>query len=102
STILGYGDWNQSSCAIFKNSFRGFPWYTKGVNGFVGVEDVAESAVRLLDSNSTEKKFIVNGDNWNFQHLFNTMADHFDKSRPHKEATKTMGEIAWRAEKIKS
>ena len=42
STILGYGDWHQSSCAIFKNTYHEFPWFTKRVNGFVGVEDVAE------------------------------------------------------------
>jgi nucleoside-diphosphate-sugar epimerase len=28
STVLGYGDWHQSSCAIFKNAYREFPWYT--------------------------------------------------------------------------
>ena len=37
STILGYGDWHQSSCAIFKNAYHEFPWYTNGINGFVGV-----------------------------------------------------------------
>jgi dihydroflavonol-4-reductase len=101
STVLGYGDWHQSSCAIFKNAYREFPWYTKGVNGFVGVEDVAEVAVQLLFSDITQKKFIVNADNWSFQQLFNTIADGFHKRHPHKEATKAMGEIAWRMEKLK-
>ncbi|MEO7394836.1 MAG: SDR family NAD(P)-dependent oxidoreductase, partial [Chitinophagaceae bacterium] len=27
STILGYGDWHSSSCAIFKNIHDGFKWY---------------------------------------------------------------------------
>lgn len=101
STVLGYGDWHQSSCAIFKNAYREFPWYTKGVNGFVGVEDVAEAAVQLLFSDITEQKFIVNAENWSFQQLFNTIADGFHKKHPHKEATKAMGEIAWRLEKLK-
>ncbi|HTM90958.1 MAG TPA: SDR family NAD(P)-dependent oxidoreductase [Flavisolibacter sp.] len=101
STVLGYGDWHQSSCAIFKNAYKEFPWYTKGVNGFVGVEDVAEAAVRLLFSNITQRKFIVNGENWSFQQLFNTIADGFHKKHPHKEATKTMGEMAWRLERLK-
>jgi dihydroflavonol-4-reductase len=101
STVLGYGDWHQSSCAIFKNAYKEFPWYTKGVNGFVGVEDVAEAAVQLLLSDITQKKFIVNGENWNFEQLFNIIADGFHKKRPHKEATKTMGEIAWRLERLK-
>lgn len=101
STVLGYGDWHQSSCAIFKNAYREFPWYTKGINGFVGVEDVAEAAARLLFSEITQQKFIVNADNWSFQQLFNTIADGFHKKAPHKEATKSMGEIAWRLEKLK-
>lgn len=101
STVLGYGNWNQSSCAIFKNAYREFPWYTKGINGFVGVEDVAEAAVQLLASEITQRKFIVNGENWCFQQLFNTIANGFNKKHPHRQATKTMGEIAWRLEKLK-
>lgn len=101
STVLGYGDWHQSSCAIFKNAYREFPWYTKGINGFVGVDDVAEASVQLLLSNINHKRFIVNAENRSFQELFNTIADGFGKKRPHKEATRTMGEIAWRMEKIK-
>lgn len=102
STILGYGDWHQSSCAVFKNAYRSFPWYTEGVNGFVGVEDVAEAAAQALASGINHKRFIVNADNWAFRKLFNTMADHFHKPRPNKKATRAMGSIAWRVEKLKS
>ena len=102
STVLGYGDWHQSSCAIFKNAYNEFSWYTKGINGFVGVEDVAEAAVQLVLSDINQKKFIVNAENRSFQQLFTTIADGFGKRRPNREATKTMGEIAWRLEKIKT
>lgn len=102
STILGFGDWNQSSCAIFKNAYREFSWYTKGINGFVGVEDVAEATVQLAVSKITHKKFIVNAENWPFQKLFNIIADGFNKKHPGREATKLLGEIAWRMESLKS
>lgn len=102
STILGYGDWHTSSSAIFKNTYKGFPWYTKGVNGFVGVEDVAEATVQLLQSNLHQQRFIVNGDNWSFQRLLDTMATNFNKAKPHREATPFMGEAAWRFEKLKA
>lgn len=101
STVLGYGDWHQSSCAIFKNAYKEFPWYTNGINGFVGVEDVAEAAAQLVGSDITQQKFIVNADNWSFQQLFNTIADGFHKKHPHRQATKTMGELAWRLEQLK-
>ncbi|GAA4742274.1 SDR family NAD(P)-dependent oxidoreductase [Flavisolibacter ginsenosidimutans] len=102
STILGYGNWHQSSCAIFRNAYKGFPWYTKGVNGFVGVEDVAEVAVQLLLSDMTERRFIVNTENRSFQSLLNEMAKGFGKKPPHRYAGPAMSEVAWRMEKVKS
>lgn len=102
STILGYGDWHGSSCAIFKNAYNGFPWYTTGVNGFVGVQDAAEAVVQLYFSTINHKRFIVNAENWSFQQLFNTIADSFDKKRPYREATPFLGNIAWRLEAMKS
>ena len=102
STILGFGNWHESSCAIFKNAYRQFPWYTNGVNGFVGVRDTAEAAVQLLLSGISSRRFIVNAENWAFRELFNAIADGFDKKRPHRAATKTMGALAWRMEALKS
>lgn len=102
STVLGYGDWSTSSCAIFKSVYNEFPWFTKGINGFVAVTDVAKAAVLLMESDHSNERFIVNGDNWSFQQLFNTIADGFGKKHPHKEATPFLGSIAWRIEKFKS
>lgn len=101
-TILGFGNWHQSSCAIFKNAYKEFPWYTKGINGFVGVEDAAEAIVQLLQSTISGKRFIINGANISFQCLFNLIADGFGKQKPHREATVFLGGIAWRLEALKS
>jgi dihydroflavonol-4-reductase len=102
STVLGFGNWHDSSCAIFKNSYKGFPWYTKGVNGFVAVEDVAKIAVLLMESNITEERFIINHENWEFRKLFDLIADGFRKKHPKWEATPFLSSIAWRSERIKS
>lgn len=102
STIIGYGDWDSSSCSIFKTVFKEFPWYTKGVNGFVDVEDVARAIVLLLQTDIQSERFILNGDNTSFYELFNLIADAFGKNRPRWEATPFLGEIAWRGESIKS
>lgn len=102
STVLGYGDWHSSSCAIFKNIFNGFKWYTSGINGFVDVEDVAKTSMFLMESNITEQRFIINGDTWPFKKLQDTIADAFEKKRPSKQATPFLMSIAWRLEKIKS
>jgi len=102
STILGVGDWDQSSCAIFKSVYNEFPWYSNGINGFVDVSDVATAIVALMESDITGQRYILNGDNWTFRQLFNTIADGFGKKQPHKEATPFLSSIAWRMEKLKS
>lgn len=102
STVLGFGDWNTSSCRIFKTVYDEFPWYTTGINGFVDIEDVAKATVLLMESNISEERFIVSGDNWSFQQLFNTIADGFQKKRPHRKATPFLGSLAWRMEKLRS
>jgi len=102
ATVLGYGNWNQGSSAIFKSAYNQFKWFTNGVNGFTDVEDVARACIMLLKSNITEERYIICNDNWPFRKLFDTMADNFGKKRPYKEATPFLSGVAWRIEKIKS
>lgn len=102
STILGYGDWNSSSNALFKNAYNGFPWYTNGVNGFVDIEDVSKAIVKLLATNIRAERFILNGDNWSYRRLLDTIADSFGKRRPYRRATPLLSAFAWRLEKIRS
>jgi dihydroflavonol-4-reductase len=101
STILGYGNWNSSSCAIFKTAYTEFPWYTSGINGFVDVEDVAKVIVMLAQKNIWGERFILNADNWTFRQLLTTIADGFGKKHPSMHATPAIGSIAWRLEKFK-
>ena len=102
STIIGYGDWNSSSCAIFKTVYDGLPWYTHGINGFVDVEDVARALVQLAETEIAGERFILNGENYSFRKLFDCIADGFGKKHPHREATPILAAMAWRLEKIKT
>jgi dihydroflavonol-4-reductase len=102
ATILGYGDWNVSSCAIFKSCYNEFNWYSPGINGFVDVEDVARATVLLMESSYNDQRFIINGDNWPFKQLLETIADGFGKKRPSRQTTTLIVSLAWRMEKIKS
>ena len=102
STILGYGNWNNSSCALFRSAFREFPWYTEGVNGFVDVTDTARAIVCLLESDIVAERYIISGDNWTFRRLFETIATGFGKKPPSREATPFIAGIAWRTARLKS
>ena len=102
STVLGFGNWHDSSCAIFKNVYKGLKWYTRGVNGFVSVEDVAKTAVLLMESNISEERFIINHENWEFKKLFDAIAGGFGIKNPSWEATSFLSSITWRFEKMRS
>ena len=102
STILGYGDWNSSSCTLFRSAFQEFPWYTEGINGFVDVQDTARAIVQLLETDISGERYILNGDNWTFRRLFETIAAGFGKKPPSREATPLLAGIAWRMERMKS
>lgn len=102
STILGYGDWNNGSSAIFKNIYHEFPWYTRGVNGFVDVNDVAKVTIMMLESDLNEERFIVNGDTWSFKKLMDQIAGAFGKKPPRKETSPFLMGFAWRWESFKS
>ncbi len=102
STVLGFGDWNNSSCAIFKKVYDEFPWYSSGLNGFVDVEDVAKVTVLMMENDSCEERFIVNGDTWSFKKLQETIADSFGKKRPSRSITPFVMGMAWRMELLKS
>lgn len=102
ATILGYGDWNASSCALFKNGYAGFPWYANGGSGFVDVEDVSKAILLLMQSDIVAERFIINGDNWSFRRIFDAIADAFGKKRPYREATPFLAGLAWRMESARS
>lgn len=102
STVLGFGDWHNGSCAIFKNFYKEFPYYTKGINGFVDVDDVAKLTVLLMESSIMGERFIISAENREFRWLMDKVADGFKKKRPTKEATYFLSEIAWRWEKMKA
>jgi nucleoside-diphosphate-sugar epimerase len=102
ATILGFGDWNQSSSAIFRSVYEGYPWYTHGINGFVDVEDVASIIVRLMESSIHSERFILSGETLCFSDLFRLIAEAFGKKPPYLEATPFLAAIAWRVEKLKS
>ena len=101
-TILGYGDWHSGSCAIFRQVYEGFNWYTPGINGFVDVEDVAKVVVAFAKNNISEERYIVNGDNWEFRKLQDTIAAGFGKKGPQRKAGPFILGLAWRLEKFKS
>ncbi|MBV8254715.1 MAG: NAD-dependent epimerase/dehydratase family protein [Chitinophaga sp.] len=101
SIILGSGFWEDGSSAIFKNVYKEFPYYTRGVNGFVDVRDVAKAMIMLMDAPVSGQRFILSADNWSYKDLFTSMANALHRKPPVKEATPFMTGLVWRVERLK-
>lgn len=99
--ILGAGDWNNGSSGIFKSAYNEFPWYTKGMSGFVDVLDVVEAMQLLMESAITGQRFVLSAENLPYQTIFNQIAKAFNKRPPYKKVTPFLAGIVWRLEAIK-
>lgn len=96
--ILGGGFWNSGSGKIFSNAFNGFPYYTQGQTGFVGVQDVVKAMISLMGSSIKNERFILVSENKSFQDLLFLIADAFGKKRPNKRVKPWASELFWRWE----
>lgn len=100
--ILGTGDWNSGSSAIFKNIYKEFPYYSEGITGFVDVLDVANAMIALMNSDIINERFIISNENISYKQLFYMIAAAFQKNPPHKKITPLMAALVWRLEAFKS
>lgn len=99
SIILGEGDPDESSVRIFSRVYHGLKWYTEGSTGFVDVRDVADSMIRLMDSDISSERFIISAENETFRKVCDMMADAFGKARPRFRAGRQLTGLLWRFEK---
>ena len=102
SIILGAGDWNRSSARLFKIVKEGLKFYPDGYTGFVDVRDVAIIAVRLMESDITEERFIVSAENMAYRDLLMKMASALGAKLPSTRAGKRLATLAMMADQIRS
>lgn len=102
SIILGPGEWDKGSAAMFNTIAKGFKYYTEGVNGYVDVRDVAKAMIGLMESDISNERFLLVGDNVSYREIFKKIALSLGVNMPHVHAKPWMGNIVWRLAKVKS
>ncbi len=102
SVILGEGDWHKSSTRLFKYIYDEKPFYTDGLLNYVDVADVSEAACRLLISDISGERFIVNGGTIPYQKFFSDTAAAMGKKAPHRKVSPVLAELVWRFEALRT
>ncbi|MFC4723167.1 NAD-dependent epimerase/dehydratase family protein [Geojedonia litorea] len=95
--ILGPGYWRSGgSGSLITQIYKGMPYYTKGVAGYVDIWDVVKLMTRLMDSDIINERFILVSENLSFRDFQAKVAQALNVEPAKKEATKLILQIGWR------
>ena len=83
--ILGSGFWDAGSGQLFSKIHKGLQYYTQGVTGFIGVQDVVYCMEKLMEEPIANERFILVSENKSYQELLFSIADAFQTKRPVKK-----------------
>ncbi|MFN8241474.1 MAG: NAD-dependent epimerase/dehydratase family protein [Bacteroidales bacterium] len=82
SIIIGPGDWNRSSSQFFSSISKGMLFYTRGITGYVSIDDVVKSMIILSESRIAGERFLVTAENLTYQEVFTLIAGAIGARRP--------------------
>jgi len=100
--ILGSGFWNSGSGKLFSKSAQGFRYYTEGITGFVGVEDVVNAMMLLMESKVKNERFILVAQNKTYKEVLVAIADALGTKRPLRKIFPWQSSILWRVSALLS
>lgn len=95
SVIAGPGDYKKSSTTVFNRVWKGLPFYPKGTNGFVGVKDVSNACITLMESKIKNKRFVLNTNNLTYKSFFTSVAKSIGKSPATRSASLGLLKTIW-------
>lgn len=102
SVIIGVGDLRKGTCKLFGLIKKGFMFYTKGITGFVNVDDVAKIMIKLSTSNISSERFLISSENMSFQKFFNLIAKNFNVKPPYIHASYFLRKIVVTLDSVSS
>jgi len=100
--ILGPGFPDSGSGAIFGRIKHGLRYYTRGVTGYVSVEDVADGMIALMESAIVNKRYILVAENRSYGEVFTAIAGALEVKPPVRELKSWQLKLLWRLDWLRS
>ncbi|MBU3680404.1 MAG: NAD-dependent epimerase/dehydratase family protein [Flavobacterium sp.] len=75
--ILGPYFWETGSGELFTKVAQKFPFYTRGATGFVGVDDVVQLMVQLMEKPISGERYILVAENLTYEAIVKQIAGAF-------------------------
>jgi dihydroflavonol-4-reductase len=102
SIILGPGNWQNGSSSFFWTVWKGMPYYTLGMTGFVDVRDVVMAITNLMKSEISGERFIVSSQNLSYKDILDMIAVSLGKKGPQRYASPGFTSILQKLDAIRS
>lgn len=93
SIILGNGDWQNGTSAMFRKVDNGLLFYPPGGSGFVSAKDIAEACILLLNKKVINERYILNAENMSFYDFFSEIAQALNVREPYIKANKVLATL---------
>lgn len=100
--IIAPGYWKSSSGSFFHQAAKGPNYYLPSGTGFVGVNDVTNAMIQLMESTIANERYILVNQNWTYKKLARLLAEGLKKPIPQKEIKPWMLELFWRWDWLRS
>jgi dihydroflavonol-4-reductase len=102
SVVLGVGDWSRSSLQLIKYVHDERPFYPVGLVNYVDVLDVTDALVRLMQSEVTAQRFILNGGTIPYRSLLEQIAVVLGKRPPTVQIPPALTRLLWPLEAVRA
>lgn len=102
SIVLGAGDWTRSSLQLLKYAYDEKPFYPAGLMNYVDVLDVTDALFRLMESDITERRYILNGGTIPYHSLLKQVAGVLGKRPPSIQVPPLLTQVLWPLEAVRS
>jgi len=93
---LGPGIWNYGSGNLVTRAYKGFPFFTSGITGYVSVNDAVNVMYLLMESQIISERYILVSKNLSFGAFFKNLAALLKVKVPNKEAKPWHLQLFWR------
>lgn len=100
--IIGAGFWESGSGLLFKHAEKGLPYFTNGSTGYIDVEDVAQIAIKLMQSKIKGEQYCLVAENCTFKNILGLLAESLGKKPPHKPLQPWFIGILWRLDWVRA
>lgn len=93
--IIGAGSWDSGSGLLFKKIADGLQYSFPKVTGFVGVEDVVEIMISLMQKPVKNERYVLVAENLSFKQVLFEIAENLHHPPPKKELKPWMVFLGW-------